>query len=149
MLFRLTRNVSPREQEGIRKLLGSCGANRGISFVGAPNVVEVHLPPPDDHAEGPAMGRMGVCIENTLEQMGLLQFCLTQALSVVLGRGHGFTCNDASGDSRRVLFVGRPRASAAWRNALRPAARAWSMYAANPSTVTAWPLSRKPLRAVL
>ena len=54
-----------------------------------------------------------------------------------------------------ISFAGRPSLSAAWRKALRPAARAWltvaaervrrswSMYAANPSTVTAWPLSRK------
>ena len=70
MRFRLKRNVAPSEHKGIRKLIDSCGANKGITFPAA-NVVEVQLASPNDH-EGPAKGRTGVCIENTLEQMGLL-----------------------------------------------------------------------------
>ena len=69
MRFRLNRDVAPREHEGIRKLIASCGANNGITFPAA-NVVQVQLAPPDDH-EGPARGRTGVCIENTLEQIGV------------------------------------------------------------------------------
>ena len=70
MRFRLKRNVAPSEYGGIRKLIDSCGANNGITFP-AKNVLQVQLASPDDH-EGPAKGRTGVCIENRLEQMGLL-----------------------------------------------------------------------------
>ncbi len=70
MDFRLKRDVGPHEYAGIRKLIASCGPNKGIT-IPAKNVVRVRLASPDDQEE-PAKGRTGLCIENTLEQLGLL-----------------------------------------------------------------------------
>ena len=63
----MLRRASIRESENCSI---HAGRTDGITFPAA-NVVEVQLASPDDH-EGPAKGRTGVCIKNTLEQIGLL-----------------------------------------------------------------------------